>query len=251
MKVMIVDDEPAILKGLLKVVKESAPEYTEVTMANNAFEALEKMTDNRPHVTITDLNMPEMDGFALIAEAKRRELCDRFIILTGYDEFQYALQAIRAGVIDYLLKPIDKAALSVLLHRIAAELPAACLPVECDHADKILGFIESNYAQDLSLDRLAEHLNLHPNYISSLFSKETGTTFVQYLNTVRIREAKKQLTEYPYLSVNVIGSRVGFENRHYFNKVFKKYSGMTPGQYRSVLGISSSNGDTNGGIARE
>ncbi len=237
MKVMIVDDEPVILKGLLKIVKESAPDLAEVALAHNAYDALEKMMENRPDVTITDLNMPEMDGFALIAEAKRRELCDRFIILTGYDEFQYALQAIRSGVIDYLLKPINKGELSVLLHRIAAELPA-CSPDDRDHAAKILGFIESNYAQDLSLDQLAEHLNLHPNYISSLFSKETGTTFVQYLSTVRIREAKKQLAEFPHLPVNSIGSRVGFENRHYFNKVFKKYTEMTPGQYRASLGIS-------------
>lgn len=240
MKVLIVDDEPVILKGLLKVVKESAPDIAEVSLAHNAFDAIERMMENRPDVTITDLNMPEMDGFALIAEAKRRELCDRFIILTGYDEFQYALQAIRAGVIDYLLKPISKDELSVLLHRIAAELPAVCSPDDRDHAAKILGFIESNYTQDLSLDQLAEHLNLHPNYISSLFSKETGTTFVQYLSTVRIREAKKQLAEFPHLPVNWIGSRVGFENRHYFNKVFKKYTGMTPGQYRAALGISLS-----------
>jgi two-component system response regulator YesN len=240
MKVLIVDDEPAILKGLLKVVKESAPDFAEVALAHNAYEALEKLMENRPDVTITDINMPVMDGFSLIAEARKQELCDRFIILTGYDDFQYALQAIRAGVIDYLLKPINKDELSVLLHRIAAELPAACSTDDRNHAAKILGFIESNYAQDLSLDRLAEHLNLHPNYISSLFSKETGTTFVNYLNTVRIREAKKQLAENPHLPVNSIGSRIGFENRHYFNKVFKKYTGMTPGQYRDVLGISPS-----------
>ncbi|QYR20303.1 response regulator [Paenibacillus sp. sptzw28] len=240
MKVMIVDDEPAILKGLLKVVKDSAPEFAEVALAHNAFDALEKMMEHRPDVTITDLNMPEMDGFALIAEAKSRELCNRFIILTGYDEFQYALQAIRAGVIDYLLKPINKSELSVLLHRIAAELPVICSADDRDHAAKILGFIELNYSKDLSLDLLAEHLNLHPNYISSLFSKETGTTFVQYINTVRIREAKKQLAEFPHVPVNSIGARVGFENRHYFNKVFKKFTGMTPGQYRAVLGIASS-----------
>lgn len=237
MKVLIVDDEPAILKGLMKVVKESAPDFAEVTLAHNAYEALERLMENRPDVTITDINMPVMNGFDLIAEARKRDLCDRFIILTGYDYFQYALQAIRAGVIDYLLKPINKDELSVLLHRIAAELPAGCSTDDRDHAAKILEFIESNYAQDLSLDRLAEHLNLHPTYISSLFSKETGTTFVQFLNTVRIREAKKQLAEYPHLPVNRIGSRVGLENRHYFNKVFKKYTGMTPGQYRAVWGI--------------
>ncbi|MBB3113697.1 YesN/AraC family two-component response regulator [Paenibacillus phyllosphaerae] len=232
MKVLIVDDEPFILQGLMKIVKEVAPDHTSVTAANNAYEALDMMKDRMPDVTITDLNMPVIDGFGLIAEAKQQQLCARFIILTGYDQFEYARQAIRSGVIDYLLKPVNREELSELLHGIASELPASCDSDYRHHADRILSYIQRNYTQELSLDALAEHTELHPNYISSLFKKETGTTFINFLNDLRINEAKKLLVTDPYLPVWQIGERVGYCNRHYFAKVFKKYTGTTPGEYR-------------------
>lgn len=232
MKILIVDDEPLILQGLVKIVKEAAPVQTEVIAGNNAYEALELMKNNKPDVTLTDLNMPEIDGFELIHEAKQHDLCQRFIILTGYDEFEYARKAIRAGVVDYLLKPINKDEIAALLHQIFKELPKDADSDYRHHAAKILSYIDRNYSQELSLDMLAEYMNLHPNYISSLFKKETGATFIHYLNTLRINEAKKLLVEIRQIPVNMIGSKVGYENRHYFNKVFKKYTGITPGKYR-------------------
>ncbi|MCA0755760.1 response regulator [Paenibacillus sp. N4] len=232
MKVLVVDDEPLILQGLVKIVKEGAPAHTEVISGNNAYEALDLMKSFMPDVTVTDLNMPEKNGFELIEEAKRDELCQRFIILTGYDDFEFARKALRAGVVDYLLKPINKDEISVLLHRIAGELPCEADSDYCRHTAKLLGYIETNFTQDLSLDMLADYMNMHPNYISSLFKKETGATFIHYLNELRINEAKKLLAEHRQIPVNMIGSKVGYENRHYFNKVFKKYTGVTPGQYR-------------------
>ncbi|MGV2795133.1 helix-turn-helix domain-containing protein, partial [Clostridium perfringens] len=93
--------------------------------------------------------------------------------------------------------------------------------------------IENHYMNDLSLDHLAELMKLHPNYISSLFKKVTGATFVNYLNAFRIKEAQKLLGTHRHLSVSEFGRRVGFENKHYFTKVFKKYSGITPGASRT------------------
>jgi len=232
MKVLIVDDEPLILKGLVKIVMNAAPVGTELREAGNAYEALEIMKGYLPDVTITDINMPEKNGFDLIEEARQAGLCDRYIILTGYDEFDYARKALRAGVVDYLLKPVDKEEIALLLTRIRDELPAASDSEYSLHACRILAYMKTHYSHDISLDHLADLMHLHPNYISSLFKKETGDTFVNYLNGLRIQAAQKLLTEQRNLPVSVIGQRVGYENRHYFTKVFKKYTGMTPGAYR-------------------
>lgn len=232
MKILIVDDEPLILGGLVKIVRHVAPMGAEVREAGSAPEALDVMRGYLPDVAITDIHMPEKTGFELIEEARQEGLCDRYIILTGYDEFEYARQALRSGVVDYLLKPVDKDEIASLLERIRQELPAGSDSEYSQHANRILAYLNVHYNRDLSLDHLAGLMNLHPNYISSLFKKETGDTFVNYLNGLRIREAQKLLKEDRQLPVHAVGQRVGYENKHYFAKVFKKYTGVTPGAYR-------------------
>ncbi|MDQ0115511.1 response regulator transcription factor [Paenibacillus harenae] len=233
MKVLIVDDEPLILNGIVKIVNESMPLGMEVRAASSVPEALDVMKAYLPDVTVTDLHMPEKNGFDLIEEARESGLCDRFIILTGYEYFEYARRALRAGVVDYLMKPVDRDEIAELLKRIAEELP-----IERDssgyaiHAQRILAYLDKHYMQDLSLEHLAGLMDLHPHYISRLFKKETGENFVNYLNGLRIREAQKLLSHQQHLTVNAIGQRVGFESNHYFSKVFKKFTGVTPGAYR-------------------
>lgn len=242
MKLLIVDDEPIILNGLIKVVRQVAPEGTEIRKALNAFEGLEVMQQYLPDVTITDLNMPEKNGFEMIEEARMQGLCDRFIILTGYDEFDYVRTALRAGVVDYILKPIAQDEIAVLLERVRKELPPTVDTDYTRHASRILTYIQVHFRKDLSLDHISEMMNLHPNYICSLFKKETGETFVNFLNAMRIREAKNLLKKQNDLSVSSIGHIVGYENKHYFTKVFKRYTGTTPGAYRkSVLEEVKSN----------
>ncbi|MGP0584052.1 response regulator transcription factor [Paenibacillus timonensis] len=233
MRVLTVDDEPLILSGLVKIIREAAPVGTEVREALNAYEALALMKDYMPDVTITDLNMPEKNGFELIEEARQGGCCDRFIILTGYDEFEYVRKALRAGVVDYLLKPIDKNEIASLLERVRGELPNESDSEYPCHVKRILAYMETHFRKDLSLDHLAGRMNLHPNYISSLFKKETGHTFVNYLNKLRIQEAQTLLVAKRELPVSAVGQQVGYDNKHYFTKVFKKYTGTTPGAYRN------------------
>jgi two-component system, response regulator YesN len=236
MKLMIVDDEPYILEGLTKIIKEALTGFIEIVEATDAFEALNKMSGFHPDVVITDLNMPEKDGFALIEEAKKAGYCDRFVVLTGYDEFEYARKAIRAKVVEYLLKPINQDEIVAILEEIAGEMreqqhSETVTEFGC-HMDKIMDYIERHYNDPLSLDDLAGYTGLHPNYISTLFHKECGVTFVRYLNTVRIEKAKELLEKEPNMPVNVVGQRVGFESPQHFVKIFKRNVGTTPGAYK-------------------
>lgn len=234
MKLMIVDDEPYILEGLTKIIKEALT-FIEIEEATDAFEALYKMSGFHPDVVITDLNMPEKDGFALIEEAKQAGYCDRFVVLTGYDEFEYARKAIRAKVVEYLLKPINQDEIVAILEEIAKEMQEQHSETVAEfgcHMDKIMDYIEKYYNDPLSLDDLAGYTGLHPNYISSLFHKERGVTFIRYLNMVRIEKAKELLEKEPNTPVNVVGQRVGFESPQHFVKIFKRNVGTTPGAYK-------------------
>lgn len=104
-----------------------------------------------------------------------------------------------------------------------------------ESVSKMLDYINTNYMQDISLDDMAETVSLHPNYASSLFKKEIGTSFIQYLNSYRILKAKAFIKRNSELSLEKIAEMVGYDNSGHFIKVFKKYCNITPGEYRNKL----------------
>ena len=96
---------------------------------------------------------------------------------------------------------------------------------------KAILYISRNFIRNLTLDEVAEHVHLNPAYFSTLFKQSTGSSFKEYLNMVRIEESKRLLATTEH-SIIDIALAVGFEDQSYFSKVFKKYTGLTPKQYR-------------------
>ena len=96
---------------------------------------------------------------------------------------------------------------------------------------KAIRYISKNFQHTLTLDEVASHVHLNPSYFSTLFKQSTGSSFKEYLNLVRIEESKRLLANTDY-SIIDISIAVGFEDQSYFSKVFKKYTGLTPKQYR-------------------
>lgn len=107
MKVMVIDDEPIVAKGLQKLVPWQEHGFEYIGSANNGQEALVLIEQLQPDLMIVDCKMPVMDGITLIQEIERRELPIKSIILSGHDEFSYAQQALKHGASDYFLKPPD------------------------------------------------------------------------------------------------------------------------------------------------
>lgn len=107
--VFIVDDEPLILEGLRAIINWHDLDLTIVGEAENGEEALELIAEEQLHVDllITDISMPEMDGLELMRRLKAINPVLRCIILSGYNEFAYVKEAIRIGIENYLLKPIN------------------------------------------------------------------------------------------------------------------------------------------------
>jgi len=91
--------------------------------------------------------------------------------------------------------------------------------------------LETEYDQDLTLSGLAERLYLNPNYLSTLFKNETGTTFTQALLRIRMEKAK-ELLRTTKLKIYEVGSRVGYADSAHFSRVFKNHENMSPYEYR-------------------
>jgi len=116
-KILIVDDEKFIRQGL-KAMIEYCGTY-DVALARNGQEAMAHVNENRVDMVFTDVSMPFMDGIALIRALQQVSPKPVIVIISGYNDFNYAVEGLRNGVADYLLKPIDREDVRALLERYA------------------------------------------------------------------------------------------------------------------------------------
>lgn len=121
-RVMLVDDEPTAVNLIKTIIKMKCPNYEVIATANHGQEALELMEKQVPDLIITDIQMPVMNGLQLLGAVKEKYPEVMSIIVSGYQEFQYAQEAIRQGAYEYILKPIVPSELAAILERIEGTL---------------------------------------------------------------------------------------------------------------------------------
>lgn len=251
--VILVEDEDIIRRGIRYAVPWEEHGCTVVGEARNGVEGTELIRTLDPDIVITDINMPVMDGLQMIAETKYRNDYVA-ILLTGYSDFEYAKEAIKNGVSDYILKPLnleemtealDRAALECKNIRIlreqnrnAAEWKTLSLFRGMERQDpedpvvsQVLDFIAKNYTRKITLSDLSDRLYYSDRYINQKFQKALGTTVIEYLNRYRIQKALSLLQE-NRLPISEVGGACGIGDYKYFSHVFKKYVGCSPKEYR-------------------
>ncbi|RXZ83660.1 response regulator [Paenibacillaceae bacterium] len=122
LKALLVDDEVHILNNLSKVLPWEDMNIEIIGLARSGVDALETATLHRPDLILTDIRMPIMDGIKLVQLLREQELACEVLLLSGYQEFEYARTAIRYGVKDYISKPIDYHELEQTVRNIAAQI---------------------------------------------------------------------------------------------------------------------------------
>ncbi|WFB59612.1 response regulator [Paenibacillus sp. BR1-192] len=125
MRIMVLDDEPIIRQGIIHKIRLTGLPVEVVAEAGDGLKGLELMKTAKPDLIVTDIHMPGMNGLTFIRHALELDARVKLIIVTGYDQFDYARQAIKYGVSNYLVKPLEDdelyATLMELLERREAE----------------------------------------------------------------------------------------------------------------------------------
>lgn len=98
-------------------------------------------------------------------------------------------------------------------------------------------YIEDHFVENMKLSDLTNHVSLSTSYFSALFKRTTGIGVIEYLNQTRIRKATEIFASHGDYSVSEVAYMVGFDNLSYFSKIFKKYEGMTPAEYKRKRGV--------------
>lgn len=123
-QMMIIDDEPIVRAGIRQLIPWSNYNFEVCAEGVDGKDGLKKLLEYSPDLVLVDVKMPGMNGLELIKEAKKQDFEGKFIILTGYSDFEFAKTAVSLGVRAYLLKPIDEDELRENVEEVLAELEA-------------------------------------------------------------------------------------------------------------------------------
>lgn len=359
LRLAIVDDEEETRQIMANFIDWEAYGITVIGEASDGLVAYDLINAQRPDIVLIDIQMPGMTGLEVLEKVRLEgAVSPAFIIMSGYDDFEFARKALSLSAADYLLKPFrpDDVVLAIqrsirhlelirgdarsytplsaakaplnggsidftLLHypsdeerrllnslktssldTILADLKvfwdrlcalnsteesrlncAVILYVEvCRfllergsrfskpyfepwdstqdvsqnvyqtleaimleafslvetgdgsniYVNSAIQYIQAHYSEPLSLEDVANAINLSTSYLSSLFSKVLGTTFIGYIQSVRI-EMAKELLRTTMLKVYEIASQIGYDDEKYFSQVFRKVEGISPSQFRT------------------
>ena len=233
----MIDDEQTSFE-IVKATIDWASMGISLEYAESANEAMEMIKADIPDIILTDIMMPGMDGFELIEWIKANSYNCEVIILTAYGTFEYARKALDYGVTGYLLKPINEAELKELINKAIYNISQNSK--QADHINAVnyslpvrlaCEYIEKNFQENINLNKISNYVSLSKNYFCNIFKKETGITIWDYLIRIRMEEAKKMLLETEQKTYE-ISERVGYDDPSYFGRLFKKYTGFTPIEFR-------------------
>lgn len=249
-KVVLIDDEPIILEGMTRGMNWDKWKCKVVGTAGSGKEGLELIEREKPHIVFTDISMANMDGLTMLASIKSQHDQMQVCILTGYRDFDYAQQAIRLGVTRFLLKPSKMEELEEAMVVMTSHLKVHMVEeqqVEDTEGKDILDspannfivknalkYIEENYREKLKLSDVADHAYVSQWHLSKLLNRQTGQSFSDILNNIRIEKAKVLLKE-PSLRIGNIAEEVGFLDIAHFSRVFKKLTGISANEYRNKI----------------
>lgn len=247
---LIVDDEPIIRRGIKSLAILPEIGISEIFEAGNAETCLEITDKEQIDIIMLDINMPNTDGLTLAKMLKEKNKNFAIIMVTGYDYFEYMQTAIRLGVDDYLLKPVNKTDIELVLKRMIDKIEKIRLENRLSELNVTSESItigdnlsfkavreymdEHLFDSDLSLGYMAENLGFNSSYLSGIIKQIYGIPFQEYVALKRMEQAKILCLSTDMKNYE-IAEEIGYEDVNYFTNRFKKTFGITPKQFKQGM----------------
>jgi len=250
LKILVVDDEIVALNALKKRVDWMKYGFTEVLTAMDAASAREILKDHTIDLVLCDIEMPGESGLSLVEFIRSTYPWTECMMVTCHADFDYLKKSMKCRVWDYLLKPIDYEELDGILTQFVEEIQARnnkerieriaektaldkghVLQTSEERVTVAKQYIEEHLNEKIYVEELADLIHINEQHFMRIFKKETGQSVTEYITERRILLASDLLKTSDY-SINFISDCIGCENYSYFSKLFKRYTGFTPKEYR-------------------
>jgi len=232
-KVILLVEDDSVVRDLIRGALER--EYN-VLEASTYSEAI-KQIGNPIHLALIDYNLPDADGFHVLKAIREAKPGLPAILMAAYSTDNLVVKALRAGVTDFIRKPLSFAYLRGKLSELLEgkenqDNPDQVKSSEVFVMDCIAVFIEENFDKDLCRNELAEKAHMERYKFSRVFNAHFGKSFKSYLNRIRVNRAAELLKKDIHLNVTDIAISVGYNGISHFEKVFREAYGISPGRYR-------------------
>lgn len=239
-KVVLIDDEPWAIDDM-RYFLGAHKDFEIVQSFSGADKAWEYIKNNPVDVVFTDIKMNNTTGLELAEKAKSENLKTKFVMVSAYDEFSYALKALHIGAVDYLMKPLTEQSINQAADKIRNIYNAALNAEECYRLPEVAGisgnfkelieYLENNYMLQMKMGDVAKRFNISESYCTQLCQKYYQMGYSRILTKIRMENALRLLKN-EKLEIKEIAVLAGFDDYAYFNRKFKKYFNMTPNQMR-------------------
>ena len=243
---LILDDEKIVLQGIQKLCQKEDFGFVIKGAFVDSLKALDALPGLRPHLIITDVRMPQMDGLEFARRAKEILPESEIVILSGYRDFSYAQTAMQIGVSDYLLKPIVETDLNTAIQRAVESLCPGFTPADARKEETNLDsdtvttiihdYIDNHYSSNIKISQFADKYFFSKEYLTRQFKARYHCGIYEYVLQVRMERARELLLN-PEIKIQEIAQRVGYADNNYFSKAFRTYYGISPTAFRQENGL--------------
>ncbi|MBW6472048.1 MAG: substrate-binding domain-containing protein [Anaerolineaceae bacterium] len=232
---LVVDDDPNTLEVHSRIVKSQSSSYR-VLQAQDGFKALNILKKEKVDVVLLDLQMPKLDGFGVLeamrADKKLREI--PVIVVTGKVLTDEDMSRLNQGVTTILNKGMFSREETVIHITNALEQKRKLNQEAKKLVRQAMSYIHEHFSEQISRQDLATLVNISEDYMTFCFRQELGISPIKYLQRFRINQAK-MLLKASQKSITEIAFEVGFLDSGYFSRIFHRETGVSPGEYRSLI----------------
>ncbi len=241
-KFIIIDDEPYVTALFPKMLNWQDYGFELAGTFVSGYEAMAWLEKNHCDVIFTDISMPDLSGTEIAKLCYETFPQILIVFFSAHRNFDYALNAIRYNVFEYILKPISQSLLKETVVRLKDQIEKSQKSNEFekyesteyeqnDAINSAKQFVNEHYNEEISIADVAKHVHLSPGYFSNYFKEKTNENFVSFLKNVRLEKAKVLLKN-KTVKISHIPHQIGFNSYSYFTKVFQEAFGITPSAYR-------------------
>lgn len=245
---MLVEDDSAVRYVYSRMKEWGKQGFYIDCEAGNGSQAMAMLKDHPVDIIFTDIRMPLMDGIAMMKMIRQTYPQILFVLISSYNEFEYAREGLKLGALDYLSKPMEEKDLAEVLMRAGTILESResdsmlkkmreLYGSRIDEQDSVLinmcRYLEENMDQNVTVEEVADELNLNKDYLGKQIKSKTGQSFRTLYNQIKMEYAKDMLKN-GNQKVYEISESLGYTSSDYFTQQFKKCVGMTPAEYKKL-----------------